>query len=39
MNHNSKRTFSAVCSSATGECIMIKKQDFFLRILKEEGAG
>ncbi|KAL4426768.1 hypothetical protein ABPG74_006546 [Tetrahymena malaccensis] len=38
MNQNNKRTFSAICESATGECIMIKKRDFFIRILKEEGA-
>ncbi|KAL4466193.1 hypothetical protein ABPG72_011071 [Tetrahymena utriculariae] len=38
MNQNHKRTFSAICESATGECIMIKKRDFFIRILKEEGA-
>jgi hypothetical protein len=38
MNKEEKRTFSAVCGSSHGECIMIKRRDFFYRILKDEIA-
>lgn len=38
MNKKKSRTYSAICSTAKGECIVVKKRDFELRILHEEGA-
>ncbi|KAL4474167.1 hypothetical protein ABPG72_002892 [Tetrahymena utriculariae] len=38
MNKQKNRTYSAQCMSAKGECIVVKKRDFELRILSEEGA-
>ncbi|EAS07040.1 cyclic nucleotide-binding domain protein (macronuclear) [Tetrahymena thermophila SB210] len=38
MNKQKNRTYSALCQSAKGECIVVKKRDFELRILSEEGA-
>lgn len=38
MNKKDFRTYSTFCSTVSGECIVIKKRDFELRILHEEGA-
>lgn len=38
MNKLQKRTYSAICTTVSGECILIKKRDFEMRILQEEGA-
>lgn len=38
MNKNKTRTYSAICSTVKGECIIVKKRDFELRIMHEEGA-
>ena len=38
LNNQKYRTFSAVCGSANGECMMIKRRDFFLRIMRDEAS-
>jgi len=38
MNKLPMRTYSAICATVKGECILVKKRDFELRILHEEGA-
>lgn len=38
INKTKKRSYTVICSSAKGECIAIKKRDFELRIMHEEGA-
>lgn len=38
LNTQPRRTLSGVCDSAAGECIMILKRDFFIRILREDTA-
>lgn len=38
MNKLPTRTYSAICNTVKGECILVKKRDFEIRILHEEGA-
>lgn len=38
MEESDYRKYTTICNSAQGQCILIKKIDFEIRIMHEEGA-